>query len=89
MEPCLHEKDFGILFTKVDYMTEILKTQSITMAALKTAIDASLKYQISVEAIDQNKEKNKLPHLYRTAIIISSILTLGGIFVTLIIEFHR
>ena len=36
---CIHEQDFGILFTKVDLMTESFKIMRTSNEALKTAVD--------------------------------------------------
>ncbi len=85
---CLHEKDFGILFTKVDFMIKSFESQTIAMEALKIAVDAAIKYQISMKAIRETTEKERMPHLYQVAIIISIIIAIATIATAYIIEFH-
>lgn len=84
---CIHEKDFGILFTKIDMMSKAFDSQNITMSALKTAIDASLKYQISMEAISGLRQREQMPQLQKTAIIVSAIIGFSIIATSLIIKF--
>jgi hypothetical protein len=84
---CLHEKDFGILFTKIDMMTEAIKSQTITNDALKVAIDASLKYIHSMEAINSDKKTKKEMTLQRSIFYSSTILGICGIITALIIAF--
>ena len=86
---CLHEKDFGIIFTKIDAMTEAFKIQTIAMDGLKIAVDAAVQYQVSMEAITDKEDKDRMPHLYKTAIIVASIFSCAGIIVTLIITYIK
>jgi hypothetical protein len=84
---CVHEKDFGIIFTKIDMMTEAMKAQTITNDALKVAIDASLKYIYSMEAINVEKKGKREMSLQRAIFYSSTILGVCGIIVALIIAF--
>jgi hypothetical protein len=86
---CEHETDFGILFTKIDYMTKALDSQVIAMDALKIAVDAAVKYQISMKSIRESAERERMPHLYKASIIISVIIGFSAILTALIIEFHK
>jgi hypothetical protein len=85
---CIHEKDFGVLFTKVDMMTETLKTQSIAMDSLKIAINAAIQYQTSMETINKIKKEKKEMSLQRAIFYSSIILGVCGIITAFIIEFH-
>jgi hypothetical protein len=86
---CLHEKDFGILFTKIDMMTESMKAQTITNDALKVAIDASLKYITSMEAISKGKKERQEMSLQKSIFYSSIILGIAAIVTTLIIELSK
>lgn len=86
---CFHEKDFGVLFTKIDFMTEALKNQTIAMDVLKIAVDAAVKYQISMRSVRESDERERMPHLYKTMIIITAIIGISAIATSLIIEYVK
>ncbi len=85
---CLHEQDFGIVFTKLDMVGETLKSHTITNDALKVAIDAALKFITSMEAINGVKKAKKDLSLQKAILYSSIILSVAAIVTTLIIEFH-
>jgi hypothetical protein len=86
---CLHEYDFGEMKTKIDYMTEALKVQSIAMDALKMAIDAAVKYQISMRSIRENSEKDRMPRLYTAMMGIAIFFGTCSLVVSLITVFGK
>ncbi len=77
---CLHESDFGILFTKLDNLIEVVAAQTVVITDL-------IKFQSQIQAIDNYKEKESLNTRQRTGIIISAIIGFSSITVTVILKF--
>ena len=84
---CIHEQDFGILFTKVDLMTESFKIMRTSNEALKTAVDATLKYQWTMESIAKNRKERKEWTMQKAIFYSSLILGCSGLLITIIIKF--
>lgn len=76
---CLHEEDFGVIFTKMDYMVDIVE-------GLRISVDALLKYMYSNQAINSNYDKRRLSARQWTGIIISGIIGISGIVCSIILK---
>jgi len=77
---CLHESDFGILFTKLDTLITTVSAQTIVIADL-------IKFQSSIQAVNHYKEKEQFSAKQRAGIIMSGILGISSITVTIILKF--
>jgi hypothetical protein len=77
---CLHEKDFGTVFTKIDNLIETVEAQTKVITDLVT-------FQTSIQAINGYKDKEKFNAKQRAGIIMSGILGISSITVTIILKF--
>jgi hypothetical protein len=77
---CLHESDFGILFTKLDNLIKVVSAQTVVITDL-------IRFQSSIQAVESYKEKESLSTRQRTGIIISGIIGFSSIAITVILKF--
>jgi hypothetical protein len=77
---CLHENDFGILFTKLDNLIETVEAQTVVITDL-------IKFQSSIQAVNSYKDKEQFSARQRAGIIMSGIIGFSSITVTVIIKF--
>jgi hypothetical protein len=76
---CIHEKDFGTLFTKLDNLIEVVSAQTVVITDL-------IKFQASLKAVDNYKEKESLSARQRAGIYISGILGVSTIVTSVILK---
>jgi len=77
---CLHENDFGILFTKLDNLIETVEAQTVVITDL-------IKFQSSIQAVNQYKDKEQFSARQRAGIIMSGTIGFSSITVTIILKF--
>jgi hypothetical protein len=77
---CAHENDFGILFTKLDNLIETVEAQTVVITDL-------IKFQSSIQAVNQYKDKEQFSARQRAGIIMSGIIGFSSIMVTIIFKF--
>jgi|GEM_PF-4474193 len=76
---CIHEKDFGTLFTKLDNLIEVVSAQTVVITDL-------IKFQASLKAVDNYKEKESLSARQRAGIYISGIFGVSTIITSVILK---
>ena len=77
---CIHEADFGVLFTKIDSLIKTVAAQTVVITEL-------IKFQASLTGVNDYKERESLSARQRAGIYMSGIIGFSGIIVTLIVKF--
>jgi hypothetical protein len=77
---CIHEQDFGILFTKLDNLIEVVSAQTVVITDL-------IKFQASLKGVNEYREKESFSARQRASIYVSGIIGFSSIVVALIIKF--
>lgn len=76
---CEHETDFGTLFAKLDTLITTVSAQTIVISDL-------IKFQASLQAVSNYKEKESLSARQRASIYISGILGFSAIVTSIILK---
>jgi hypothetical protein len=76
---CIHENDFGTLFTKIENLIT-------TVTAQTNVISDLIKFQASLQGVEKYKEKESMSTRQRASIYVSAIIGFSAIITSIILK---